>query len=227
MKLYRGEKIRNGNDNRLTLLKKSLVTGLPADFVNGGDPYFLQKTGLLDTTINHVANDSVFPTGYKPKHLISFSEKKEVAEKYAGGADQDSGTYVDYSSAFASGTFKHEVWDNSSHLLFEVDISSRKDVDGHGYGFIIESTAGKIFAINASVFFHIQESRLGKYAPKTDIYNAKKNAECDFEWLLMSADLIPAQSGQRPSASGIIKNSEILTTTFFLDADYYLASLQS
>ncbi len=226
VKIYRGEKIKNGNQSRIQLLKKCLRSGLPADFVNGGNPYFLQKTGYLDASIGHVANDSFFKSGYQLKHFLSFSSDKSVAQKYAGFVSEEMGIYEDQSSSLSCGSFNAEIWDNSSHVIFELDISTGKDVDSHGYGFIVHTSNTKFFVVDASKFFEIHIDRMGKYVQHIpDLTIAQANAEHDKEWLVMSIDIISPQSGVAASASGIIKQCEALKCHFFLDNDYFLSKL--
>ncbi len=230
MKIYRGESIRNGRQQRLQTLRTVLREGFPADFINGGNPYLISQLGVFDAVTAHVATNFAFGGVLQKKHFISFSSDRNVAEKYArtqnpsSDPDADARIYHDYTSSIISGNYDSTIFDHSEHLIATLDLDSMVPVQkGFDYGFIVTQDNGsKYLALDAEKYFKLQIGRLGpKYLQQLpNLTTAYNNAQTDKEWLVLSLDLIPPQNSVPASSSGLIKHGNTLSVEFYVNHEW-------
>lgn len=224
MKIYRGERIKDANADRVRVLKQCLREGVTSDFVNGGDPYIIQQLGFLGTVAIHIANDRTYPMLPNWKLMLSFSSDPNKAKHYAGGTDNDSLIDEDLSSQHSMGNLEEGTWEYTDHLIFELDITNKRAEPGPEFAYILPVNGGrnKILLLDSVKYLTLELDRHTylKGNDKTLLETALQNAQRDSEWLVMSLDLIPHQEGFPPSVSAIIKHCDELKIVHYLEPDW-------
>lgn len=239
--LYRGENIVNGNPNRVGTFKRLFRHGLPLDFINGGNPYRVQQLGLLDTTVRHVAENSLGLGSNSPKHFISFSEDQGVAETYAttywDNGDYRRNEYEVEEAYYTEDLNSYQdasIWDDTRHLLIELDISSGETV--HATCPFLKSVRynggqNRILALNVTEYLDLEIARIGTPSQALldqfpgvleKMRNARELANGDREWLIACLDPIPPQSGVPPSFSALIAPGDIWRARHQVDPDFFV-----
>lgn len=241
MKLYRGENIQNGKAERVDFLKRHLRYGLPADFLNGGNPYRVQQLGLFDATVRHVARNNlgIGPNGLK--HFFSFSQEKATASDYAlaywdkdGQKRANSYEVFDAYYTIDLNSYRDDqIWPYTQHLIIELDITSGQPVHPSSPFLKIVSCNGgnnRLVALDVVAYLQFQIARIGQPSDELlrqfpnvlpELQTALGYATTDTEWLIASLDPIPPQPNMRTSFSAIIPHSEILQVQHHVDADYF------
>ncbi|MGE4233221.1 MAG: hypothetical protein AB7F43_07835 [Bacteriovoracia bacterium] len=236
MIIYRGENLkpRPNNNERLRTLNITMRAGIAADFLNGGNPYTLEKLSFFDATVAHVAENFKIGKGKVLKHWVSFSGKEEKAFEYARGRkftreekmrEASSLTY----SYYGVNAFEQWIWDNSVYFITKLDISKRMPIHGHEEYLFTLSYNGcrsNLALIHATPYLEKQKNE--KWSTLTieernSLDKALAFAKGDDEWLVRSIDLISEQPGVKPSASAIIDHGEVVEVVFYVDHEEYEA----
>ena len=240
MVLYRGQNIENGRKDAVQNFISMYQHGLSADFINGGDPYRVQRLGIFDASVSHVADNFVAKDGgCSLKHFISFSEDSKRAEKFAteywDGNQYVPADYEIIEDFYTENTEedKSEIWDYTRHVLIKLDISNKIQVqEGIDFNFILNFNGGKnkILLIDVPKYLNYQ---LGKMSGASDellaqfpgvipeMEKALKYATKDREWLILSIDPIATNAGERVSASGLIPNCPEMTFYHYVTEDWF------
>ena len=85
LNLYRADK--KGNS---TLPEKYCTDGLLTKQINGGDPFVLEKYGWIKSIKSHIvkSDNKLEKFIYETTSFLSFTEKRETAEKYLSTEDK-------------------------------------------------------------------------------------------------------------------------------------------
>jgi hypothetical protein len=228
MKIYRGEAIKYGREERLRAFRQTLRTGFPTEFINGGNPYFIAQKGFFDMSVLHVAKDFKIGETHHLKHFISFSEDLDTARSYAHGSKapqeykeevESRLNYEDITSTLVAGAYNFSLFDHYDHMIVTLDLSGGKPTDQNfDLGVIKEYNNGnsKILALKAYEYFSLQIKRMGKYVTE-EVKQAAQYSKNDLEWLVLVLDLIPPQAGVPRSSSGLVCHGEPLTIKVCFD----------
>lgn len=201
MILYRGENIKNGNEQKVHTLKSLMRHGFPLDFINGGSPYLIQQRGFLPSTVDQILHDNVIEGRTVLKVFASFSSNPFVAKRYArgylGGSfsneyDEDSLYEEDHTHEHSSGNFEYELWNSTDHLIIQLDIETAQDAaPGHSYIKVLNYGGHKLLLLDCKSYLVKELERRTMYRLDVEhLTGALELATRDDEWLVLSLDQI-------------------------------------
>lgn len=197
-KLFRGDKINNG-----TLAEKYRSAGLLTKSINGGNPAYIQRAGLLSAIRGHVKPSNIDEEIFQKKSLFfSFSSNRDVALYYASDRKPNDLLHCEpyrehrYLFTFTSLscnvrncdkgifllTYEHDLTLEDGDSTFDKSVMTQRMESGFARCEICENgNLHQLVLIDVVSFL--------KTHPKCGINEqALSNAKRDFEWLIMPAD---------------------------------------
>ena len=129
-----------------------------------------------------------------------------------------------------------KIWDDTQHLLIELDITGCQSVHPTSpFLKVLSYNNGnnKLLALDVVSFLNVQIQRIGQPSQAlqqqfpnvlSQLHLALGYATTDTEWLVTSFDPIPQQAGAGASFSAIIPHNSILEIKHHVDPDYFINS---
>lgn len=242
MKLYRGENIVNGREDKVRLMKTVVpLTGFPCDFLNGGNPYRVAELGIFDATVLHVIqNFHSTPGRCSKKHFVSFSESPTIAEKFAitdywNHAEPRKNDYEILPEFYTSNRDPdRDIFDYTNHLIVELNTDGKVPISPDcEWGFTLTYNDGnsKLLLLDVVKYLKFErDRRAGPTSPELatqlkpvldSIEHALALASEDQEWLVLSLDVVQNSPNSDKTHSAILKNGTPLNFNYYVAPEWF------
>lgn len=241
MKIYRGENIIKGNDEKVRLIKTHVPRdGFPCDFLNGGNPYRIAELGIFDATVLHVIYSSYAAVGRcSKKHFASFSEQQDIAEDFAvtdwNGGNPIRNEYEIEDEYYAEDIDQErKILDYTLHMIVELDTAGKIPLSpGCEYAFTLTYNNGnsKLFLLDVVKYLEFEkERRRGPVSAELavdlepvlqSIEDALVLASNDKEWLVLSLDIVQNTPNSPQTFSAILKNGNPFDYKYYVHPDWF------
>ncbi len=193
----------------------------PTKMLNGGDPYRIQKTGLLGHVVQHISAVYHQPRFSQTTHVLSFSSELEIAMRFGTAGGQLSSDAVD-SGFHLTGATAAEVLDGGhvEYVVVSVDISNCVAVPGHLGAYVMTCSAkNRLLLINSLEYLSANKARAKDMAGFAD---AVGFAEAEAEWLILPIDLLE-QPGARASLTALVPTTcAEVDVKAYVDPDFFI-----
>ena len=215
-KIFRGDSLqdakliqdtgqRRKREERISLIKFLLTNGYySSDLINGGDPYLLQKTHLINPVLLHISGK--YPQFADTTHFISFSSKAEIAKHYGTAGGKISTDAVSFGTNIGGTSISAAELHKIEYLLITIDISTRRRVNQYDGVFLMPDES---MLLIDSVRFLTSHDRDVDNSLKPIYFQALRNATTDEEWLVLPSKE-HKERNMPPSYSALI-DSKLLT----------------